>query len=81
MCEQHEEIRMHLNIRRKNVRVEPIQTHYRVPDVPQNYMTLLGLLPHLQAASCTRLLLSRIRLSSSVIRGFRYVSGGWLTTQ
>lgn len=38
-------------------------------------------LTHLQAASCTRLLLSRIRLSSSVMSGFRYVSGGWLTTQ
>lgn len=36
---------------------------------------------HLQAASCTLLLPSRIRLSSSVIRGLRCMSGGWLTTQ
>lgn len=37
--------------------------------------------PYLHAASCTRLLLSRMRLSSSVMRGLRYMSGGWLTTQ
>lgn len=40
-----------------------------------------GVKGHLQAASCTLLLPSRIRLSSSVIRGFRCMSGGWLTTQ
>lgn len=40
------------------------------------YASCSGDSAYLQAASCTRLLLSRIRLSSSVIRGFRYVSGG-----
>lgn len=40
------------------------------------YASCSGAPAYLQAASCTRLLLSRIRLSSSVIRGFRYVSGG-----
>lgn len=36
---------------------------------------------YLHAASCTLLLPSRIRLSSSVMRGLRWASGGWLTTQ
>lgn len=40
-----------------------------------------GVRGHLQAASCTLLLPSRMRLSSSVIRGLRCMSGGWLTTQ
>ena len=40
-----------------------------------------GVQGHLQAASCTLLLPSRMRLSSSVIRGLRCMSGGWLTTQ
>lgn len=36
---------------------------------------------HLQAASCTFLLLSRMRFRSSVMSGLRYESGGWETTQ